>query len=239
MKTISLQNLSKENFFVLNDYVKDVFLRKRYIDGQRICVYCGEEKIYELKDGNRYKCKSCRLKFRDWTNTSLSKCRLSELEVYKLVWCFTLGINALLASRKLNISYQTAFEFYSLIRVCLINKNITLSKIGQKENANFIYYFKEESGVFFIDEKMSNYILSGKDSYFFSINSNYKITKFVNLENTDSENLLLFLSSFLLRYRGVTCKNQPEYLAELVWRFNNRHVSLFKRSDYLLSLLLS
>lgn len=201
------------------------------------CIYCNNEKLYELKSG-QYKCVKCKKKF------SVKKIK-TDLE---LLECFCENLTANGASKKLAINYVTAKSRYELFRKLIAEHLEDAYKDKQViEYDEYIYLEKSKKKVkenifdaqnlltFHYDDKVYNLLMqnlkryktqfleSGAEAVYFKEFSKYmmqnKISKTQKRENIITQ-FWLFFEKSILKYKGVSNENFFYYLKEIEFKFN-------------------
>jgi transposase-like protein len=126
------------------DNVIDYFMSTRFTD-QRVCPHCSRTHaiLYGKYNGRqRYKCKSCRKTFNDFTNTPLAMTHFPE-KWGAFMECLLKGMSLRKSARELKVSYVTLF--YWRHKLLAAFKEIKPNEMkGSVELQNFYLKYSEK-----------------------------------------------------------------------------------------------
>jgi len=111
------------------------FIRRILFGKNIFCPECRSRKV--IKDGKRYRCKKCRIRFSLFSHTWLSNLKIPLRQFWLVVWCYTAQIPIKQATSISNLSQKGVRFWYGTFRVNLPKDKVKLEKIVQLDEAYF------------------------------------------------------------------------------------------------------
>ena len=99
------------------------------------CPECRGRSV--IKDGRRYRCKGCRIRFSLLSHTWLSNLKIPLRQFWLVVWCFTAQIPVKQATSISNLSLKGIRFWYETFRTNLPKDKVVLEAIIQLDEAYF------------------------------------------------------------------------------------------------------
>lgn len=118
-----------------NQVALDHFKSIRWRDGQ-FCPHCGHDKIYTLKNSNRYKCAQCRVPFSILVGTIFENTKLPLKIWFGAIWLLTnhpKGVASTTLARDLGITQKSAWFVLHRLRYAASTKSFNKPLTGVVE----------------------------------------------------------------------------------------------------------
>ena len=99
------------------------------------CPECGGRRI--VKDGKRFRCKKCRIRFSLLSHTWLSNLKMPLKQFWLTTWCYTAQMPIKQAASICDLSYKAIRFWYDTFRNNLPKDKVILERIVQLDEAYF------------------------------------------------------------------------------------------------------
>ncbi len=211
------------------------------------CPSCGFDRFYLIEKGKRRRCTRCSHSFSPFAGRWLHEAKIGCREWLWLVKLFELKTPATAAAKECSLSYPTVLRAFEIIRRAIagipegkpgscygISSASSLETVSEKESAeespeknHIVLSMRVVDGCIVMTDKLldeDNLLCCNKKLELVDRGKFFpRLTVYCNVKG-----FWPYAKEHLSRYHGVSIEKLPFYLAEVIFRWENKDEDLFE-----------